>query len=70
MCKMLSCFHIFHSECVVDWLVNRGNCPLCNKTFNKMKDAVILWREEEITSIEVDNDPFYSEHIINNHRKD
>lgn len=31
-----------------------------------MKDAVILWREEEITSIEVDNDSFYSDHIINN----
>ena len=31
-----------------------------------MKDAVILWREEEITSIEVDNDSFYSDHIIYN----
>ena len=29
-----------------------------------MKDAIILWKEEEITSIEVDNDSFYSDHII------
>jgi hypothetical protein len=29
-----------------------------------MKDAIILWKNEEITSIEVDNDSFYSDHII------
>lgn len=34
-----------------------------------MKDAIILWKNEEITSIEVDNDSFYSDHIIPN-RKD
>ena len=35
LCKMLSCFHIFHAECVSDWLVSKGNCPLCTKTFTK-----------------------------------
>jgi hypothetical protein len=31
-----------------------------------MIDAVIVWKDEEITSIEVDNDSFYSDHIIPN----
>jgi len=34
-----------------------------------MKDAIILLKDEEITSIEVANDSFYSDHIIPN-RKD
>ena len=25
----LICGHIFHSECVIDWMERKGNCPVC-----------------------------------------
>lgn len=30
MCRMLSCFHIFHSKCIEAWLTQTSSCPMCN----------------------------------------
>jgi len=27
--KILMCFHIFHSNCIDDWLKEKSTCPLC-----------------------------------------
>lgn len=27
--RRLPCFHLFHTECVDDWLNKSGNCPIC-----------------------------------------
>ena len=29
--KQLKCGHIFHKECLSQWLLNMNNCPFCNK---------------------------------------
>lgn len=29
--KQLNCKHIFHKECLSQWLLNESNCPICNK---------------------------------------
>ena len=29
--KQLKCSHIFHKECLSQWLLNEKNCPICNK---------------------------------------
>ena len=29
--KQLKCGHIFHKECLSQWLLNQNNCPVCNK---------------------------------------
>ena len=29
--KQLKCNHIFHKECLSQWLLNNANCPICNK---------------------------------------
>ena len=29
--KQLSCNHIFHKECLSQWLLNEKKCPVCNK---------------------------------------
>ena len=27
----LSCLHIFHKECILDWVEKNPNCPVCRK---------------------------------------
>ena len=29
--KQLKCNHIFHKECLSQWLLNNSKCPICNK---------------------------------------
>ena len=29
--KQLECKHIFHKECLSQWLINMNNCPFCNQ---------------------------------------
>ena len=29
--KQLRCKHIFHKECLSQWLLNEKKCPICNK---------------------------------------
>ena len=29
--KQLNCGHVFHKECLSQWLINMNNCPICNK---------------------------------------
>lgn len=31
--KQIKCGHIFHKECLVQWILNQNNCPICNKEF-------------------------------------
>ena len=38
ICRMLNCFHIFHSECIDQWFGDHGNCPNCKKTFEDEVD--------------------------------
>lgn len=28
---MLNCGHYFHKTCIIKWLVNKKNCPICRK---------------------------------------
>ena len=29
--NQLKCGHIFHQECLSQWLINKDNCPYCNQ---------------------------------------
>ena len=64
MCRMLSCFHIFHQHCVMNWLVTNASCPMCNKDLSKNTDVKINMKEEQLQAIDVDNDCFYSDRVI------
>ena len=61
---MLSCFHIFHHSCIDGWICKNASCPMCNKLFESPKDIEIDFLEHEIQQISVDNEAFYSDHII------
>eukprot|EP01071_Lankesteria_metandrocarpae_P002125 Lankesteria_metandrocarpae@DN2095_c0_g1_i2.p2 len=30
--RCLPCFHKFHDNCVISWLINTGDCPVCKRT--------------------------------------
>ena len=67
-CRMLSCFHIYHRECIDEWLVKMASCPICNKVFARKKDIKYNFDEEEMQQISVDNECFYSDHLANKNR--
>mmetsp|Transcript_762 Transcript_762/g.973 ORF Transcript_762/g.973 Transcript_762/m.973 type:complete len:285 (+) Transcript_762:54-908(+) len=59
-----SCVHVFHKECLLEWLEKHDVCPTCRKdmmTASEMKNAakVVLCEErmDEITSAWVNNVP-------------
>lgn len=42
--RMLTCSHLFHEECAVNWLGVRATCPIC-------REAVMAREGEETTTI-------------------
>ena len=65
MCRMLSCFHIYHKNCIDDWLKMKNTCPICNKVFDSQSAIEMHYDEEEMEKISVDNETFYSDHLKN-----
>ena len=63
-CRMLSCFHIFHAECIENWLVTNASCPMCNKQLTKSTDIKLDYKDHQMNSISVDNECFFSDHIV------
>lgn len=37
VCKMKNCIHIFHKECIKNWLNIKHNCPTCRTSINKLQ---------------------------------
>ena len=34
---IISCYHIFHKKCLLEWYKKNKSCPLCRKNLNKIK---------------------------------
>jgi hypothetical protein len=39
--KDLRCHHCFHSDCLIAWLMKRGECPVCRSSFLCKEDFII-----------------------------
>jgi hypothetical protein len=34
-----NCVHVFHAECIMDWLVKHQECPICRTDFGDVEQA-------------------------------
>ena len=43
-CLYLNCLHLFHSTCIVNWLLEHNNCPICKENYkiNSTKLEIFL----------------------------
>ena len=64
ICRLLSCFHLFHASCIDEWMRKQCVCPLCKRNF--MNSCQINFEESNfLNTVEVDYDFFLSgEHVV------
>jgi hypothetical protein len=48
------CAHVFHQECIVEWLVRHDGCPICRRDFLSHED---LDSEETGHPVSVEQSP-------------
>lgn len=65
MCRILSCYHIFHENCIENWLEAHPSCPVCLKEFKVLKNVLLNFRSDMIHEVIVDHDCFYSDRLTN-----
>lgn len=34
---IISCYHVFHKKCLLEWYKKNISCPICRKNLNKIK---------------------------------
>ena len=39
--NLLPCGHLLHKECLVDWLVISGRCPLCQRPVQDKQEGQV-----------------------------
>lgn len=71
--KMLPCLHKFHPSCIVGWLVQKRECPVCKWSVDRQGPAspkeetdVTNMNDEVTVQGEVDNDTVAQRHNVSN----
>ncbi len=48
--KMLMCLHIFHPKCIMEWLDNKAQCPICKFEVESKKDMLLTLKTGQVIS--------------------
>ena len=62
-CLYLNCLHLFHSSCIVNWLLEHNNCPICKEDYKINANELENFLQNEYTNA---NNNTQSNHINNN----
>ena len=65
-CRMFSCFHFFHHECINKWLMKDLSCPHCKGRFDEIKDGDFKkehFKQKEKNKPELEVRTMYSDQI-------
>ncbi|THD28410.1 hypothetical protein D915_000756 [Fasciola hepatica] len=38
-CATLPCFHIFHAQCIREWLLKQATCPICRRSIDSSRSS-------------------------------
>ena len=47
ICRFTPCLHIFHSDCLQQWIMKHENCPLCRTELNEKALEKFAQEDEE-----------------------
>ena len=62
-CLYLNCFHLFHSCCIVNWLLKNNSCPICKEDYKINDNKLKVFLEKTYDNI---NNNIHNNHINNN----
>jgi hypothetical protein len=50
------CHHVFHTNCLTEWLLRHGNCPMCRTRISSIQQFIFRALEQQTPSNAITSD--------------
>ena len=66
-CLYLNCLHLFHSKCIIEWLLKHDNCPICKENYKIDDDKLDTFLKSNTNNIINNNNQIQNQPNNDNH---